>query len=270
MKKLSILLSTINDRIYHAEKIFTKQFADTEFIVVHQVTNVSMVDEYNSYYRNFEKGNIKFIQRFERGTGKSRNIALQNASGELFFICDDDIEFMPRFIEIITEYADKYPVADIFTYMIQTTEGMPYKKYFSDTKWHTIHSSAKVSNVEMVIRRNWHQKAQIQFDERFGLGTKYNTGEELVFLSDALKQGAKAIFIPEYIVSHPKESSGKTYSVELIQAKGAMIARVYGWKFWFINLAFAIKKYKEYKSKIGLIPFTKNIYSGSLKFLRNG
>ena len=46
----------------------------------------------------------------------------------------------------------------------------------------------------------------------FGLGTIFNTGEEFIFLSEALDQNAKILFIPDYIAVHPRDSSGKRFS----------------------------------------------------------
>ena len=54
MKKLSILLSTINDRIYAAESILLQNFEDTEFIVVHQITDYDTADKYQSFYTKFD------------------------------------------------------------------------------------------------------------------------------------------------------------------------------------------------------------------------
>lgn len=268
MKKLSILLSTLDDRIFSSEKIFENALTGVEYIIIHQVTDISKVDGYSEYYKKFQRENVLFFQRHEKGTGKSRNLALQQAQGELFFICDDDISFLPRFANIIYEEAQKNPGADILTFMIQNTTGKPYKKYFNEKTKHTLSSLAKVSNVEIVIRKSWYDKAQIKFDERFGLGTLFNTGEEFIFLSDALKQKAQIFFIPEYIVVHPQLSSGKMYSAALAEAKGAMMARVYGWKCLFINFVFALRKFKEYKTKMSFFNFLKHIYLGTSKFYK--
>ncbi len=269
MPKLSILLSTIDRRIYNASHLLNNKLPDTEVIVIHQITEKENIDVYENYYGRFDKEKVKFLQRFESGTGKSRNLALEAACGELFFICDDDIQLTHDFFEVILRNTENFSDADIFTFMIKDEMDKPYKNYPDKIKLHTIRSVATVSNVEIIIRKEWHDKAKIKFDERFGLGTKYNTGEEFVFLSDAIRNGAKAIFIPEYICIHPKESSGKKYSAELIKAKGAMIARVYGYGFSIYNLAFAIKKFPEYKSKISLFRFIKLIYLGSFQFLKN-
>ncbi len=270
MKKLSILLSTINDRIYATESILLQNFEDTEFIVVHQITDHDTADNYQSFYTRFDSERIKFIPRFEKGTGKSRNCAMKHANGELFYLCDDDLIFKEDFYSKIMKASLQFPLADILTFKIETTDHQPYKTYPLSPFNHTLRSCATISIVEMVIRKSAYEKELIKFDERFGLGTKYNTGEEFVMLSDAIKNGLKATYIPEYLVKHPPISSGKIYNAEVAFDKGAMIARVYGWKFLLINAAFSLRKYNEYKKSLSCVTFIYQIYKGSFKFLRNG
>lgn len=270
MKKLSILLSTINDRIYAAESLLLQQFEDSEFIVVHQITENTNADKYNSFYEKFNAENIKFIPRFEKGTGRSRNCAMESASGALFYLCDDDLIFKKDFYSKIMAASEKFPGADILTFKIETTDLQPYKNYPANSFTHTLRSSATVSIVEMVIRRTAYQKGLVKFDERFGLGTKYNTGEEFVMLSDGLKKGLNAVYVPEYLVQHPPVSSGKIFNTEVAFDKGAMIAKVYGWKFLMIDGLFALRKYQEYKKSLGFLSFIYYIYRGSFKFLKDG
>ncbi len=267
MIKLSILLSTINDRIYATESILLQQFEDTEFIVVHQITNSNTEVDYQDFYSKFKADNIHFITRFEKGTGRSRNCAMQNASGELFYLCDDDLIFKPDFFSRIMHSNQQFPNADVFTFQIETTENKLFKKYPQNSYSHTIRTMATVSIVEMVIRKTAYQQGKVKFDERFGLGTRYNTGEEFVMLSDGLKKGLQVVYIPQILVQHPPISSGKIFNKEVAFDKGAMIAKVYGWKFIIVDGAFALRKYQEYKSSISLFSFLINIYKGSFNFL---
>lgn len=270
MKKLSILLSTINDRIYAADSILLQNVEDTEFIVVHQITESDTSEKYQSFYSRFDKETIKFFPRFEKGTGRSRNCAMENATGELFYLCDDDLIFKEYFYRKIMQASKQFPNADMLTFKIETTDHQPYKNYPPTSFEHTLRTCATVSIVEILIRRSAYQKGLVKFDERFGLGTKYNTGEEFVMLSDGLKKGLNAVYVPEFLVQHPPISSGKIFNAEVAKDKGAMIAKVYGWKFLVIDGLFALRKYNEYKKSLGLFTFIYHIYKGSFKFLRDG
>lgn len=270
MKKLSILLSTLNDRILNAEKILSDKNSDTEIVVVHQITDGRTADAFASYYQKYAGPEIRFITMYEKGTGKSRNTAMANATGELWYLCDDDLVLKPDFYKDIIDAATQYPDADIISFCIEGSDGVPYKNYPASSYRHTLRSTATVSIVEMVIRKKSYDKGLIKFDERFGLATRYNTGEEFVMLSDMIKKGGSAVFVPKYIVIHPQLSSGKIYNTTVAYDKGAMIARVYGWKFLAINGLFALRKYNEYKNDVGLFAFMWNMYKGSFQFLIHG
>ncbi|HNA58129.1 MAG TPA: glycosyltransferase [Chitinophagales bacterium] len=269
MPQLSILLSTINDRIFQAETILNTPLPDTEFVVVHQLTEGNVAENYQSFYARFTEKPVRFIQQSAKGTGRSRNAALRAGSGNLFYLCDDDLILEPEFLDRILQASTQYPNADIFTFQIRTTEGKPYKNYPDKPYQHTLRSTATVSIVEMVIRKSAVDSEMIAFDERFGLATDYNTGEEFVMLHDALTKGAVAMYIPQVLVQHPPVSSGKIYNKTVAFEKGAMIARVYDWRWPLINLAFAVRKYKEYRHSAGFFAFLIAMYKGSMHFNKN-
>jgi glycosyltransferase involved in cell wall biosynthesis len=264
-KRLSILISTLAERIYSTETILANPIVGVEYLIVHQVSEADAV-AYNTFYERFQSDAIRFIVQHSVGTGVSRNCAMENATGELLYICDDDIQLTENFYASILLAAEENPTADIFTFMIKDTSGNPYKKYLRKKQFMSLHKTAKVSNVEMVLRKTFVDAAKLRYDTRFGLGTIFNTGEEFILLADAIKSGGKILFVPEYIAIHPKESSGKAYSQKLVEAKGAMINRVYGMKFWLINFVYAVSKYHEYKNSMHLLRFLKYIYTGSLQF----
>ena len=107
-------------------------------------------------------------------------------------------------------------------------------------------SIMKVSSIEIAFRINSIKIKNLKFDEKFGLGTNNPTGEEAIFLSDALKQGLKILYIPLPIVFHPKESSGGMFkdNPKLIRAKGAMFYRIFGIWGYLVSFLFALKKYR--------------------------
>ena len=94
------------------------------------MTDASKSDVYKTFYEKFSSDGLRFLQRFERGTGKSRNLALREAKGELFYICDDDIGLLPDFYSIIKAASDENTDADILSFMVKDENGMSYKNYF--------------------------------------------------------------------------------------------------------------------------------------------
>jgi hypothetical protein len=112
-------------------------------------------------------------------------------------------------------------------------------------------------------------RAGISFDLTFGLGAKYPTGEEIIFLIDAYRAGLDIRFMPVPIVIHPKESSGSNLykNDPLIKAKGAMFARIFGHLAAFHCAAFAVKHHK--KSGYSLPGVLRRILGGYFEYLRD-
>ncbi len=182
----------------------------------------------------------------EKGLSKSRNQAIAKNSSDIGLISDDDLEYKEDIENIILEAFTKNSDADIITFQVQTPDGLAYKKYKADSFWHTQKSIMSVSSVEIAFRNSSIKEKALTFDERFGLGSDFPTGEEVIFLSDALKMGLKILYIPIPIVIHPLESSGKNYDNPLlIQAKGAMFYRIFSFLGYGASLLFALKKYKS-------------------------
>ena len=261
--KIGLVISTLNDGIFNLRN--TIPVGADEIIIVHQVTNENLI-VYESIYSDFKNRNIQIIQLKEKGLSLSRNTGLTAAKSDYILICDDDGKFEPNLFEILENAILKFPEADIYSFKTKTPDGSPYKKYQDEPYHHTKRSTAKVSSIEILIKRSWLINSKLKFDPRFGLGSNFPTGEEFIFLTDAIQQDAKIIYIPEYIVTHPAQSSGKHFTDTLIKSKGALFARTYGWKYPFVDFIFALKKLDHYKKEVSFFKFLKLIFAGSKEF----
>jgi hypothetical protein len=201
----------------------------------------------------------------ERGLSKSRNKALVLGRGSICQICDDDIQLPVDSSNIIKGSFSKYPDADVITFAIQTPNGRPYKSYRKESFQHGIYSILKVSSIEICFRLESIRQADIKFDERFGLGSEFNSGEENIFLADCLRKGLKVIYCPENIVIHDEISSGKTFDENYFYGKGALFKRIYGPAFsMFLLLAFITKTFLFKKVTIPLTIALKSCQKGYL------
>lgn len=207
----------------------------------------------------------------EKGLSKSRNRNLDYLSEEIGLITDQDVRFKKGFQDTIINAFKKFPKADIITFQIEDEHALPFKNYKKEACWMNQRDIMKVSSIEIAFRASSILDNKIIFDEDFGLGSTYETGEEAIFLSDALNKGLKIKYIPLPIVVHPGDSSGYKFSQNkpLIRSKGAMFYRLFKQKAYLISIIFAVKKYKL--SSEGLINFVKLMFEGisSYKSSRN-
>lgn len=181
----------------------------------------------------------------ETGVARSRNRALQKATAEICLLADDDVVFLESAESSVLEVFKQYPVADIITFQTQTPHGALSKKYATKQKWHTNYSLLGVKSCEIAFRTQSIKNAGLQFDERFGLGALFPSGEENIFLLDALRKGLRILYVPLPIVVHPEYSSGGNFcDSQLISAKGAMLFRMFGVNAHLLAAWFAFRKYR--------------------------
>lgn len=210
----------------------------------------------------------RYVFTATRGLSISRNTAISECSSDIILISDDDVRHFDEVeATVLSEFARTG--ADILTFQIMTPEGHPFKSYSPSAFTHSARSVMRVNSIEIAMRLKSVKDKGLKFDEEFGLGGRYPTGEEIIFLSDALKAGLDVRYVPVPIVVHPAESSGGSLfkNSRLIGAKGAMFCRIMGFGGYFACMAFAVKHHK--KSGYGLLGFMSRIWKGAYEY-RNG
>ncbi|WP_161599224.1 glycosyltransferase family A protein [Algoriphagus machipongonensis] len=223
----------------------------------------TLVISQNSTQTEVREDKFTFLSFDERGLSKSRNKAIENSTAEIGLIADDDIGYCEGFEEKILNAFDQFPDADILTFKIITPDGRPYKNYNSENFRHTRSSIFRVSSVEIVIRLDRVKEKGISFDENFGLGANFKSGEETIFLNDAMNAGLKIYYVPEYLVIHPLESSGKILDYQYFRSKGALIHRMYKNTIHLgLGVVFLLKQLAKPNKTISLSACLKAIFQG--------
>lgn len=204
----------------------------------------------------------------ERGLSSSRNDALSLCGSKYLLFADDDVSHINEGLEYIEKEFERTG-ADIITFMIKTPGGQPFKKYKENSFKHNRRSLFRVNSIEIAVRTSAVKDAGLLFDKRFGLGSQFPTGEEIIFLNDAYNAGLDIRYCPVPIVIHPAESSGSNLwqNDVLIRAKGAMFARVFGYSAYAYCALFSVKHFK--KSGYGFIKFFIFLLQGCQLFFRS-
>jgi hypothetical protein len=238
---MEILLSALNSGIF--DFMQNNEHLRADLCIIHQITDASTPPLFQGW-----QGRITYEKCHETGLSKSRNRALELAMDGPCLMADDDGILNENVSSIVETAFRENRGADIITFQIISPEGAPAKKYKADRFWHDRRSIAGVSSVEIAFRREAVIRAGVMFDEQFGLGAEYPTGEEFIFLSDALEKGLKILYLPIPIVRLTKQSSGRNYQDRrFLVGKGAMIARVFGRRGKVVIMFFALKKFPEYR-----------------------
>ncbi|MFU8862013.1 MAG: glycosyltransferase [Cyclonatronaceae bacterium] len=166
------------------------------------------------------------------GVTRSRNNALDLASGDIGIFSDDDVTYLPEDFDTIRKTMNQYPDVDVAKFKIRTPDGQPEYKEFPEEEYDLLRSES-TGTVQLVVRLKRVKECGIRFDTRFGAGNPRLIGaDEQIFIHDCIKAGLKVRFFPIYIVEHPYVSTAKRippYDARKNRVTGGLDARINGW-----------------------------------------
>lgn len=150
-----------------------------------------------------EAGGYKWrmISTFDRGLSKSRNTALDNASGEICQLCDDDCILESNHKDIVLNAYAELPDADVIVFNVKRINYSMKKTYY---KIQSIREAPKFRNYGspmITFRLASIKKHDIRFNEMFGSGSKFGGGEDSLFLTDIRRAGMKIYEYPATIAT---------------------------------------------------------------------
>lgn len=208
---------------------------------------------------------LRMISVREQGLSRSRNRALEHARGELLAFCDDDVEYLPSALATLRRGFAAHPRAAIVTFQFLAREtGRPFKRYAPAPFEHGPLSVAAVSTIEIAFRRE--RAAHLRFDERFGLGAGLASGEENIWLRDALRAGLRAGYFPEPLCDHPGLPTGhRAWTAADARAKGALLRRMYPRAWPAMVGGFCVLKYPLYRERLSAPRFLLEAVQGARK-----
>jgi glycosyltransferase involved in cell wall biosynthesis len=243
---LTIAYSTLTKRLGNIK--YPKSSPDREIIVL-----VQNPDESNY---NTEKLQGKLVELKSRGVAKSRNAAIQYASGNYLIFGDDDITFIEEGIQECISYFELHPNCSLILAQTSDENGKLRKTYPKKAHKLSRFNSAKAATYELMVRTESIRNAGIKFDENFGAGANNYLGDEFIFISDALDKGLKGVYLPIKIAIHPAESSGSRWGTDKdLKARSAVFNRVFGLSAPIFRALFLFKSrlYKHRKEPVGII-----------------
>ena len=246
---ISLLVSTMDykfiDRLVANPSLIDQRF---HVVVVNQTANFDETKE-----REAGKFNMLRLETIQTlGLSSSRNLAVSLCETDLAVICDDDLDFTNGLYEKLLSVHNSNSDT-IITTKIRTPAGSGYKVYSKHPHKHSKATLVKVSSVEISFKVAELKKVGLKFDENFGLGTDCPSGEENIFLFDALHAGLTARFIPEFTVIHQPESSNSVLTPDKMPFKKKLFERLFPYTHLMVKSLFYLRKldhFKGFKAKM--------------------
>jgi glycosyltransferase involved in cell wall biosynthesis len=242
MKKLTVGYSVLADR---AKNITPPQNADWELLIITQGGEAA---------KRFPQA--KQLSLETTGVAKSRNAAIENASGEYLVFADDDIVFSEQGLQEAITYLDQNQDVSLVLCRASDTGGKLRKNYPQEIEVLGLFNSAKAATYEMIVRVADVKRLGVRFDERFGAGVENYLGDEYIFIVDLIRAGGRARFLPVTIASHPEVSSGSGWGTHRDRvARAKVFSRVFGPLAPAARLAFGLRRLRELGGLGNLVRF---------------
>ena len=222
MSRVEVLVACMHKK---DDTLYSEMNLQTDAVLANQA------DEY-SYTEYKEKNGCtaKLVTTADRGVGKNRNKALLVASGEYLVFADEDMIYEPGYEDMVLDAFDKAKNADIIafnlTYLNRFTPGRrPGKKFKRIHFWNSMRYGA----ARIAIRRSALERASLSFSHLYGGGAKYSSGEDSLFIREALRRGLKMYYCPVAIATVKQEESSwfRGYNDKFFTDKGVLIANAF-------------------------------------------
>ena len=193
--KLQVLICTYGENgIQRIAKCSHPKVEGVEYLVSWQASKSYPIPV------ELHREDFKIFKTDSIGLSKNRNNALAKATADILLISDDDVDYYTEgFLAIITAFKEN-PDIDIATFRYDSLS--PEKTYPSERI--NIKNPTKgyyISSIEIAFRRDSVQN-KIWFNENFGIGAKFPSGEEDIFLRDCMDHQLNGMFFPVSIARH--------------------------------------------------------------------
>lgn len=258
--QVEVLLSVINKE---SDKEILDHLKDhnitTNAIVVNQ-------SDFSSVCVLNQLGNdVKIYSLEEQGVGLSRNTALQRATKEFVLFADDDEYFHDGYEAMIIDAFSKVKNADIILFNVKSLNKerpSAYSNKISRVYWF---NAMRYGTYQIAVRLSSVRKNRLSFSTFFGGGALFGSGEDSLFIIDALSRGCKVYAFPVEIgvVKQEKSTWFNGYDEKYYHDRGALYAAAFNFP-KVLGLIQIIRKNRVFQSNISMwrqyLMFCRGIY----------
>lgn len=212
---VEILMSTMNQTDL---SLVDRAKINTDAVIINQT------DHYAYHRMDDSENKIEMYNLAERGIGKSRNKALMASEADICLLADDDVTYKEDYAEkIVTEFKN-YPEADIIIFDYDILEKEGYRSYQNQNKKLNPFNFMKHGGPKIAFRRESILRKNIFFSLLFGGGARYGSGEDTLFLKEAMDAGLKLYESAENIgeIDNRESSWFSGYNEKYFYDKGAL------------------------------------------------
>ena len=218
---------------------------------------------------------VRLVVEPRAGLSVARNRALRTAQGELLVFTDDDCRLSKEYINELLHYdaSDIEPVLRGGSVELGDQTDLPITIRTTKTRQrfnrHTdpaTHDSivGHISGCNMAMRRALVEKLGL-FDERFGAGSKLESGEDSDYLVRAYLEGFTLEYVPDMTVFHYHGRKQKPVGYKLCRGYSIGTGAIYA-KYLFRQPKLCVPFYWDVKKSIKEVFSGKNLFFPMIGF----
>lgn len=259
--EIEVLLSTMNLKNKNElRSLLNKMNISSKITVINQVKENIQKWEYIT-------NKVKLYSYNEVGVSKSRNKALDKASGNIEILADDDVTYEDDYKKIIEDAYQQHKDADIIAFYVECNDKLRGIKKQRNHKINWI-TAMRIQSVQITFKKEAIKNSNIRFKEQFGSGSKYFMGEDNIFLYDLLKSNKKMYYVDQKIgkVNNTQSTWFKGYTKEFFYSEGAIFYEISSKAYIFLILQYLVRKRKMYKNYIRMLDALKSMMKGAKNY----
>jgi glycosyltransferase involved in cell wall biosynthesis len=194
--KVEVLCATMHQKDLSKYKEMNIQ---TDVVFANQADGHSYIEE------NIDGHTVKMITTPYRGVGRNRNLGLLHSSADILMFSDDDMVYSDGYEKGVIEAFESLPNADMIIFSCTEREDRltPTINRISRAR---VWNSMKYGTYSFVIKRESLLKQNLNFSQLFGGGCRYCSGEDNLFVGDALKKHL-VVYTHPFVIAHVSHST---------------------------------------------------------------
>ncbi len=190
--KLVVLVSCM----YQSDtSIIQRSNIQTDVVVVNQC-NKDEIQEFDFNNKQGNKCHAKIICTTERGLSRSRNMAINNAWGDICLICDDDEKLDDNYENLIQNAYLAHEKENAILFIVERKDLVKGKRHPIEEQKVKLKQLLQSSSVQVTFKREDIIKNKIEFDIMLGSGSGNGGGEDNKFLLDIRQKKLNIYYVP--------------------------------------------------------------------------
>lgn len=273
---VNYVISAIKKRMVRWQKYYEYTEEDLEVLVstrnLKEERDVDLLLEnmkIQSKYLIVNQSKTTFIEndcvvtKNEMGLSKSRNCGIQTSNAEIILFADDDVKYLSNYASIISQYHNKYDETDIICFYVESRNKKRKTKKLLTGKVGFL-KSMRIVSFEISAKRRALINNEMYFNENFGAGTKFNRGEEQIFLYEALRKGMKIRFVNQKIGEAQQAESTwfSDFDDTFFKIQGRVFKEMTPQYYKLLIWQYAIRKYFTYYKKTSFVSAIRCMMDG--------